>query len=167
MIPANGTLRLSGSALANGQTFTHADIVAGLVTYDHDDTENFADSFDFTVDDGAGTATSNTFNWLIAPVNDNSTAAIMDHDSSLDFVAENDSIGTAVGITAFADDLDTGDTISYSLDDNDGGRFTIDGGTGIVSVAGPIDREIDGPTRSYNSARDVDGRFVTNESFQY
>ena len=31
-VPANGTLRLSGSALSNGQTFTQADIDAGNVT---------------------------------------------------------------------------------------------------------------------------------------
>ena len=70
MIPANGTLRLSGSALANGQTFTQTDIVAGLVTYDHDGSQTPSDSFDFTVDDGTGTTTSNTFNWTVSNVND-------------------------------------------------------------------------------------------------
>ena len=44
-------------------------------------------------------------------------------------------------MTAFADDADGTDTVSYSLDDDAGGRFTIDANTGVVTVAGGIDRE--------------------------
>ena len=54
---------------------------------------------------------------------------------------ENAAPGTAVGITAFADDADGTDTVSYSLDDDAGGRFAIDANTGVVTVAGGIDRE--------------------------
>ena len=46
-----------------------------------------------------------------------------------------------MGVTAFADDADGTDTVSYSLDDDAGGRFTIDANTGVVTVAGGIDRE--------------------------
>ena len=46
-----------------------------------------------------------------------------------------------VGVTAFADDADGTDTVSYSLDDDAGGRFAIDANTGVVTVAGGIDRE--------------------------
>ena len=46
-----------------------------------------------------------------------------------------------MGVTAFADDADGTDTVTYSLDDDAGGRFTIDTGTGVVTVAGGIDRE--------------------------
>ena len=64
-------------------------------------------------------------------------------------VSENASLGTAVGITASASDADaTNNAITYSLDDNDGGRFTIDASSGVVTVAGAIDREADGPSRS-------------------
>ena len=41
-----------------------------------------------------------------------------------------------VGVTAFADDADGTDTVTYSLDDDAGGRFTIDANTGVVTVAG-------------------------------
>ena len=41
------------------------------------------------------------------------------------------------GTTGFTD-ADAIDTISYSLDDSDGGRFAIDSGTGVVTVAGAI-----------------------------
>ena len=51
----NGTLRLSGTALGVSDTFTQADIDAGNVTYDHDGSETVSDSFNFNVDDGAGT----------------------------------------------------------------------------------------------------------------
>ena len=39
-------------------------------------------------------------------------------------------------MTAFADDADGTDTVSYSLDDDAGGRFAIDANTGVVTVAG-------------------------------
>ncbi|MFN9985896.1 MAG: beta strand repeat-containing protein, partial [Pirellula sp.] len=44
--------------------------------------------------------------------------------------------GTVVGITASASDADaTNNTITYSLDDSAGGRFTINSSTGVVTVA--------------------------------
>ena len=72
---ANGTLRLSGTALGVSDTFTQADINAGLVTYDHDGSETVSDSFDFTVDDGVGTSSSGTFNITVTPVNDEEVLA--------------------------------------------------------------------------------------------
>ena len=150
--PSNGTLYLNGfGALGLNDTFTQADVDAGNVTYDHDDSETTSDSFDFSLADGGedgATPVSGTFNITITPVNDNSTSAITDTNGATDVVLENASIATTIGITAFADDADTGDTITYSLDDNDGGRFTIDSNTGIVTVAGTIDREADGANRS-------------------
>ena len=68
----------------------------------------------------------------------------------------------AVGLTAFSDDADVSDSITYSLDDNDGGRFAIDSSTGIVTVAGAIDREIDGASRNITVRADFLGQFVPN-----
>lgn len=248
-VPGNGTLRLSGIALGVNDTFTQDDIDNNRVTYVHDDSEVFTDSFDFTVDDGAGTTSSATFNVTITPVNDNdptitsdgagATAAVSvaendtavttvtasdidlpaatlnysivggsdasrfvinsasgqlsfaaapdfeapsdsdgdnvyqvtvqatdgsrtdqqqisvsvtnvndntitplsDIDGTVDRVAENLPAGTAVGITASAADGDTGDTVSYSLDDDAGGRFTINASTGVVRTTTSLDRE--------------------------
>jgi protocadherin Fat 4 len=146
-LPANGILRLNGSALGLNGTFTQADIDAGLVTYDHDNSETVSDSFSFSVDDGVGSFNSGTFNITVTPVNDNSITAIGDTDVAADFVIENVTVGTVVGVTAFADDVDGTDSVSYSLDDDAGGLFAIDSVTGVVTVNGAIDRET---AASYN-----------------
>src|SRR5947207_9390553 len=58
---------------------------------------------------------------------------------------ENAAVGTHVGITAFASDADaTTNAVSYSLTDSAGGKFAIDASSGLVTVAGAIDRETDG-----------------------
>ena len=65
--PTSGTLKRSGSAT---NSFTQADINAGLITYQHNGSETTSDSFAFTVNDGQGTSTSATFNIVVTPVND-------------------------------------------------------------------------------------------------
>ena len=57
-------------------TFTQADIDAGLVTYDHNGSETVADAFSFSVDDGEGAATTGTFNFTVMPVNDEQVLAV-------------------------------------------------------------------------------------------
>ena len=87
----------------------------------------------------------------------------VDNDPSANQVDENAAIGTVVGITAVATDSDaTGNAITYSLDDDDGARFAIDLSTGVVTVAGAIDREADGASRSITvRATSADGSFST------
>ena len=50
-------------------------------------------------------------------------------------IAENSTSGTAVGDPVTADDPDDGDTLTYSLSGTDAASFTIDSGTGQISVA--------------------------------
>ena len=50
-------------------------------------------------------------------------------------VPENSASGTAVGAAVTANDPDTGDTLTYSLSGTDASSFTIDSGTGQISVA--------------------------------
>ena len=68
-----------------------------------------------------------------------------------------------VGITASASDADaTNNTITYSLDDSDGGRFAIDSSTGVITVAAAIDREADGASRNITvRSTSSDGSFTT------
>ncbi len=75
-----------------------------------------------------------------------------DNNAAANSVVENASNGTVVNITGLASDADaTTNTITYSLQNNDGGRFTIDGNTGVVTVAGAINREVDGPAETLPS----------------
>ncbi len=89
-------------------------------------------------------------------------AAVSDSDATANAVDENAANGTLVDITAAASDADaTTNTILYSLQDNDGGRFAIDANTGVVTVAGAIDREADGASRNITvRATSSDGSFT-------
>ncbi len=75
-LTSNGTLRLNGTALSVNDTFTQADIDAGLVTYDHDGGETASDAFSFSVNDGQGAASSGAFNFVVTPVNDEQVVAL-------------------------------------------------------------------------------------------
>ena len=106
----NGTLRLSGTALGVSDTFTQADIDAGLVTYDHDGSETVSDSFNFSVDDGAGTSSRGTFNFTITPVND---APVANADS---FTVDNDAALNVSSPGILVNDLDVdGGPLSVTL----------------------------------------------------
>ena len=109
-----------------------------------------------------GSFTDQVFTININDVDEFDVGAVADTDGATNEVAENAVVGTAVGITASAGDADaTTNTITYTLLDNDGGRFAIDGSTGIVTVAGGIDREADGATRNITvRATSADGSFT-------
>ena len=91
-----------------------------------------------------GSFATQSFTIQVTDVNETGVTAISDADATADFVLENAANGTAVGVTAFANDPDPSDTVSYSLDDDAGGRFSVDSNTGVVTVAGGIDREAAG-----------------------
>ncbi len=113
-LPANGAIRVSGTALAAGNTFTQADIDAGLVTYDHDDSQTSSDSFAFTVDDGTGTTSSGTFNFTITNVNDAPVISIEVGDSTTASLTETNGTLTGSG-TLSVTDVDPGDTVTASV----------------------------------------------------
>ena len=93
-----------------------------------------------TSDDGSTVTQSYTI--TIHDLDEFDITPISDSDAVADAVNENAAVGTAVGITALANDGDaTTSGITYSLDNTAGGQFVIDPTTGVVSVAGAIDRE--------------------------
>ena len=122
-----------------------------------------AGSYDITVRATSTDTTSTTrvFTITIGDVDEFDVTAVNDVDAAVNEVAENAAVGTTVGVTADAIDSDaTSNGITYSLVDNDGGRFAIDSGSGVVTVAGAIDRETDGATRSITvRATSDDGSF--------
>ena len=92
-----------------------------------------------TSDDGS-TATQG-FTISVTDDDEFDIGPISDTDGATDEVAEDAAVGTAVGITANATDADVTDDVTYSLDDDAGGLFTIDANTGVVTVAGVLDAE--------------------------
>ncbi len=71
-----GTLKLNGAVLGIGSVFTQDDLNNNRVTYTHDGSENHADTFNFTVRDGAGGSVNGSYNITITPVNDAPTLAV-------------------------------------------------------------------------------------------
>ena len=55
-------------------------------------------------------------------------------------ISENASIGSSIGVAAFAEDLD-GDEIFYSLAKDVSGLFAIDGTSGVITLIGGFDYE--------------------------
>ena len=66
--------------------------------------------------------------------------SVVDDDSGSNVAPENAAVGTALGLTAVANDPN-GDAVTYSLLDDAGGLFGIDAQSGVVSVAGQLDFE--------------------------
>jgi hypothetical protein len=110
-----------------------------------------------------GSTAIQSFDITIVDVNEFDVDDVVDLDATPNQVQENAAIGTAVGIQAFGFDADaTNSVVTYSLDDNDGGRFQIDAVTGVVTVGGAIDREIDGSERTIIvRAQSQDGSWQT------
>ncbi len=138
---------------------------SGLITVANStllDREAFAShSITVRVMDASGASYDKIFSISLNDVDEFDVTAPTDTNATANAVNENASIGTVVGITASASDLDaTNNTVTYSLFNNDGGRFAIHSSTGVVTVAGAIDREADGASRSITiRALSSDGSF--------
>jgi len=119
-----------------------------------------------TADDGNGRTTALSISVTVTDTDEFDVGAVTDSNATANAVDENTANGTLVNITASASDADaTTNTITYSLADDDGSRFAIDANTGVVTVAGAIDREADGPTRSITvRATSADGSY-TDQAF--
>ncbi len=109
-----------------------------------------------------GSFTDQSFSIQILDIDEFDVLAVTDADTTTNQVSENATVGTAVGLTAAAQDLDaTNNTVTYTLVDSDGGRFAIDSGTGVVTVAVAINREVDGPVRTITvRGTSADGSFI-------
>jgi len=111
-------------------------------------------SVPLVVTDTAGNVTNRTVTVDLQDVNEFKVSSVTDRDSTANFIAENSRVGTPVGVTALARDLDgTNNKVTYKLvtpdgnADYTGGEFRIDSSSGVVSVAGLINYEA-GATRT-------------------
>ena len=109
-----------------------------------------------------GSETGQTFTITVTDFDEFDVGAVTDVDPAANSVAEDAGIGTAVGITASASDADaTTNEITYSLDDDAGGLFAIDGSTGVVTVNGALDYETATSHSVTVRATSADGSFST------
>ncbi len=108
-----------------------------------------------------GSFSTQSFTISVTDVNEAGVGPISDTDGAADYVLENVANGTTVGLTANAIDPDGTDSVSYSLDDDASGRFTIDSNTGVVTVNGAIDREAAGTYNITVRATSTDTSTVT------
>ena len=90
-------------------------------------------SHNITVRATSSDTSTNTAGFTINLTDDNtefSISAVSDSDATANEVSESAANGTVVGVTALATDGDATDTITYSLDDDAGGRFAINATSG-------------------------------------
>lgn len=103
--PTYGHLELASDPNVVLADFSQSQINNGEVLFIHDGSESQADSFDFIVDDGIGTASVGTFSIEISPVNDAPVA----RDDAL-FTAQGNSLIFAwANLTANDTDVDSSD----------------------------------------------------------
>ena len=95
-----------------------------------------------TDDDTGILSDSKTFTITVNEIN-NTVGLITDSDATANTVSEDAIVGTTVGVTALAVDVDVTDNVTYSFIDDAGGRFVIDTDTGVITVNGTMDYETD------------------------
>ncbi len=116
------------------------------------------------VTDDKGMTFDKVFAITVGDVDEFDASAITDTNAAADKVNENTAANAIVGITAFASDGDaTNSAITYSLDNNAGGHFTIGGSDGIIRTAGAaFNRETSGASVNIVvRATSADGSFST------
>ncbi|MDQ8186653.1 putative Ig domain-containing protein [Pelagicoccus sp. SDUM812002] len=116
-IDANGVVKVAAGASFDTETEPSIDIVVTSTSLD-------------------GSTSNETFTIAVSDIDEADVSAISDNNAGAETISEATSNGDAVGITAFASDDDATDNgVSYTLSDDANGAFTIDGSTGVVTVA--------------------------------
>ncbi|WP_027359891.1 DUF4347 domain-containing protein [Desulforegula conservatrix] len=136
-VPANGSLKLSGTPLADNGTFTQDDIDNSRVTYTHNGSETTSDSFTFSLADGgengAAAVTGQTFNITVTPQNDAPVIANLDGDMSDSVVAIGstnlDKNADATVTDPDSADFNTGTLVIIQTAGTANGSFSVDGTT--------------------------------------
>jgi protocadherin Fat 4 len=166
------TALASDGDVTDGVTYSLSDDAGGLFDIDAntgvvtvagslDAETSTSHTIEVTATSDDGSTSTQTFAIGVNDVNETSITAISDTDGTGNTVTEGASVGTAVGITAFASDADATDTVSYSLSSNPGGFFAIDASTGEVTVAGSLDYETDTAHTIEVTATSTDGTTST------
>ncbi len=135
---ADGSDTVSYSLSSNPGSLFQIDPTSGVVTVAPGANIDFESATSHTIEVTAtstdGSTSAQSFTISVNDANE-MVGTITDTDGATNEVTENAVGGTVVGITAFADDPDAGDTVSYSLSSNPGSLFQIDPTSGVVTVA--------------------------------
>ena len=113
--------------------------IADRTNLDYETTTQY--TLTLRVSDGVNDSIAQTIAIDVLEVDEFDTTPISDSNGASDAVDENAAAGTTVGITAFANDGDETDGITYSLDDDAGGRFAINAATGEITTSSVLDYE--------------------------
>ncbi|MFN9229929.1 MAG: cadherin domain-containing protein [Planctomycetota bacterium] len=135
---SNNTITYSLTNTAGGRFAINSS--TGVVTVADGSLLNFESATSHTITVRAtstdGSFTDQAFTIAVTDVDEFDIGPVLDSNSVSNLVRENAATGETVGITGFASDLDgTANAITYSLEDDAGGRFAIDSSTGVVTVA--------------------------------
>lgn len=152
----NNSLTYSLSDDADGRFAINS--VTGEITVagglDHEN----ADSHEITVEVSDGTnVTTQTFTINVGDENEAPEALALDDNN----IIENAALGDVVGTVSATDPEN--DSLTYSLSDDAGGRFTIDANTGELIVAGNLDYET--ATSHEVTVEVYDGEFTITQTF--
>ncbi len=126
----------TGATTFNVNAATGEITVADSSQLDYETTTSF--TLDIQVTDNGTPNLSDTATNIINLTDDNTefnVTPVTDSDGAANEVSEIAANGTPVGITALATDGDATDSVTYSLDDDAGGRFQIDPVTGVITIA--------------------------------
>ena len=134
--------QLTYSLLVDAMGMYTIDPHTGVVTTAEVITSPIAERITIKATDQSGLSVFSTFNVSSIAAPNSAPVNLIDNNNTNNSVAENAAIGTNVGITAHATDYDTGDTLTYSLSDNAGGKFAIDATTGVVTTADSLDYNV-------------------------
>ena len=164
--PTDGTLSRDGVALSVDDSFTQADIDAGLITYQHTtlDTTDPNDTVIFTVSDESGTSLTNVTLAIVV------TGFTIDQATSE--IGETAPAGTLLSqFIGFDDDVHDVDDFSVTLTGGDGSDNTpfemvvINGVLSLVlkaDQAGVIDQDQADPVSSYDLTISYNGSLTFN-----
>ncbi|WP_420415446.1 cadherin domain-containing protein [Roseibium sp.] len=142
-VDADGTVRVAAGAAFDAETEGSIDITVTSTSTD-------------------GTTSQETFTVAVSDVDEFDVGAITDTDATANTIAEDASAGTTVGVTAFAEDTDADDIVSYTIDDN---RFEIAAdGTVTVASDASFDHETESSIDFTVTATSTDGS-TSQETF--
>ncbi|MGY4474688.1 cadherin domain-containing protein [Bradyrhizobium sp. USDA 3364] len=122
----------------------------------------------YTITAQASDGTTTSTQTFTIGVTDVAPSTPVDSNAAANTVVESAAVGTTVGVTASATDVN-GPAVTWSLTgDTSGGGFGIDPTTGVITVADPtkLDYEASGPGHSYTvTAQASDGTLTSSQTF--